>query len=196
MPNHGRAVSILTARMSTHVTPSTGALARRAPRRTVIKPTRGWGALRLGELWSYRDVIGFLVWRALKVRYRQTLFGVAWVLLQPLALMVVFSLFLGQFLKVNTGDIPYPVFVFAALVPWTLFAQSLAASSMSLVANAGLLGKIYFPRLLLPVSAVGSFLLDFHISSVLLLGMVLVYGLSLSPAILLIPLLGVLVVLA
>src|SRR3954452_19081920 len=196
MPNHGRAVSILTARMSTHVTPSTGALARRAPRRTVIKPTRGWGALRLGELWSYRDVIGFLVWRDLKGRYRQTLFGVAWVLLQPLALMAVFSLFLGQFLKVNTGDIPYPVFVFAALVPWTLFAQSLAASSMSLVANAGLLGKIYFPRLLLPVSAVGSFLLDCLISSFLLIGMVLIYGLTPSPAALLIPLLAVLVVLA
>src|SRR3954447_13989152 len=181
--------------MSTQLT-SSGTFARRGARRTVIKPSRGWAGLRLGELWRYRELIGFLVWRDLKVRYRQTLFGVAWVLLQPLALMVVFSLFLGEFLKVSTGDIPYPVFVFAALVPWTLFAQSLAASSMSLVANSGLLGKIYFPRLLLPVSAVGSFLLDFHISSVLLLGMVLVYGLSLSPAILLIPLLGVLVVLA
>src|SRR3954464_7413863 len=181
--------------MSTQLT-SSGTFARRGARRTVIKPSRGWAGLRLGELWRYRELIGFLVWRDLKVRYRQTLFGVAWVLLQPLALMAVFSLFLGQFLKVNTGDIPYPVFVFAALVPWTLFAQSLAASSMSLVANAGLLGKIYFPRLLLPVSAVGSFLLDCLISSFLLIGMVLIYGLTPSPAALLIPLLAVLVVLA
>jgi lipopolysaccharide transport system permease protein len=180
--------------MSTHVTSSTGSLASRGARRTVIKPTRGWGSLRLGELWSYRELIGFLIWRDLKVRYRQTLFGVAWVLLQPLALMVVFSLFLGVFLDVKTGDIPYPVFVFSALVPWTLFAQSLTASSTSLVANAGLLGKIYFPRLLLPVSAVGSYLLDFLISSGLLVGMILLYGLSLSPAIVLAPLIALLAV--
>jgi lipopolysaccharide transport system permease protein len=181
--------------MSTQLT-SSGAFARRGARRTVIKPSRGWAGLRLAELWRYRELIGFLVWRDLKVRYRQTLFGVAWVLLQPLALMAVFSLFLGEFLKVSTGDIPYPVFVFAALVPWTLFAQSLGTSAMSLVANAGLLGKIYFPRLLLPVSAVGSFLLDFMISSALLIVMILLYGLSLSPGMLLIPLLGALVVFA
>jgi lipopolysaccharide transport system permease protein len=181
--------------MSTQVS-SRSAFARRAPRRTVIQPSRGWAGLRLGELWSYRELIGFLVWRDLKVRYRQTVFGLAWVLLQPLALMAVFSLFLGEFLKINTGDIPYPVFVFSALVPWTLFAMSLMASSASLVANSGLLGKIYFPRLVLPVAAVGSYLLDFLISSVLLVGLMLVYGLTPSPAVLLIPFLGVLVVLA
>src|SRR3954447_14337771 len=123
--------------MSTQLT-SSGTFARRGARRTLIKPSRGWSGLRVAELWRYRDLIGFLVWRDLKVRYRQTLFGVAWVLLQPLALMVVFSLFLGQFLKVDTGSTPYPVFVFSALVPWTLFSQSLMASSSSLVANAGL----------------------------------------------------------
>jgi lipopolysaccharide transport system permease protein len=181
--------------MSTQVTPS-GAFARRGPRRTVIKPSKGWAGLRLSELWSYRELIGFLVWRDLKVRYRQTLFGVAWVLLQPLALMVVFSLFLGEFLKVNTGSTPYPVFVFAALVPWTLFSQSLMASSSSLVANSGLLGKIYFPRLLLPVSSVGSYLLDFLISSTLLIGLMLVYGVTPSPRIVLIPFLAVLVIVA
>jgi lipopolysaccharide transport system permease protein len=173
---------------------SRNAFARRAPRRTVIKPAHGWAGLRLPELWSYRELIGFLVWRDLKVRYRQTVFGVAWVLLQPLALMAVFALFLGEFLHVKTGDVPYPVFVFAGLVPWTLFAQSLMASSASLVANAGLLGKIYFPRLVLPVSAVGSYALDFLISSILLVGLMLVYGVALSPALLIIPLLGVLVV--
>jgi lipopolysaccharide transport system permease protein len=181
--------------MSTQLT-SSGAFARRGPRRTVIKPSRGWAGLHLAELWRYRELIGFLVWRDLKVRYRQTLFGVAWVLLQPLALMAVFSLFLGEFLKVNTGDIPYPVFVFAALVPWTLFSQSLTSSSLSLVANAGLLGKIYFPRLLLPVSAVGSYMIDFLISSLLLVGMILIYGLTPSPAILIIPFLALLVVFA
>src|SRR3954468_9501427 len=177
--------------MSTQLT-SSGAFARRGARRTVIKPSRGWAGLRLNELWRYRELIGFLVWRDLKVRYRQTLLGVAWFLLQPLALMVVFSLFLGEFLKVSTGDIPYPVFVFAALVPWTLFAQSLTSSSLSLVANSGLLGKIYFPRLLLPVSAVGSYMIDFLISSLLLVGMVLVYGLTPSPTIVIIPFLALL----
>src|SRR3954453_21885243 len=163
--------------MRTQLT-SSGAFARRGARRTVIKPSRGWAGLRLNELWSYRELIGFLVWRDLKVRYRQTLFGVAWVLLHPLALVVLFSLSLGVFLKVDTGDVPYPVFVFSALVPWTLFSQALTASSSSLVANAGLLGKIYFPRLLLPVAAVGSYLLDFLIASVLLLGMILLFGLT------------------
>src|SRR3954469_20821951 len=153
--------------MSTQLT-SSGAFARRGARRTVIKPSRGWAGLRLNELWRYRELIGFLVWRDLKVRYRQTLFGVVWVVLQPLALMTVFSLFLGEFLKVDTGDIPYPVFAFSALVPWTLFAQSMTASAQSLVANSGLLGKIYFPRLLLPVAAVGSYLIDFAISCTLL----------------------------
>jgi lipopolysaccharide transport system permease protein len=181
--------------MSTELS-SRSAFARRAPRRTVIRPSQGWAGLRLPELWSYRELIGFLVWRDLKVRYRQTAFGVVWVLLQPLALMAVFSLFLGEFLHVKTGDVPYPVFVFSALVPWTLFAQSLMASSASLVGNSGLLGKIYFPRLVLPVSAVGSYLLDFLISSVLLVGLMLVYGLTPSPALLIIPFLGILVVLA
>jgi lipopolysaccharide transport system permease protein len=170
-------------------------LPSRGPTKTVIRPTQGWASLRLGELWRYRELIGFLVWRDLKVRYRQTLFGVVWVVLQPLALMAVFSLFLGEFLKVDTGDVPYPVFAFSALVPWTLFAQSMTASSQSLVTNAGLLGKIYFPRLLLPVAAVGSFLMDFVISCSLLIVFILLYGLSLSWGILLIPLLALLVVL-
>jgi lipopolysaccharide transport system permease protein len=164
------------------------------PTKTIIRASEGW-SLRLGELWRYRELIGFLVWRDLKVRYRQTLFGVVWVVLQPLALMAVFSLFLGEFLKVNTGDIPYPVFAFSALVPWTLFAQSLTSSSQSLVANAGLLGKIYFPRLLLPVAAVGSYLVDFVISCSLLVVFMLLYGLTPSWTIVLVPLIAVLVVL-
>jgi homopolymeric O-antigen transport system permease protein len=182
--------------MSTQATPSDAAFAQRAATRTVIRPSRGWSSLRIGELWRYRELIGFLIWRDLKVRYRQTFFGVLWVVMQPLALMAVFSLFMGQFLNVNTGDIPYPVFAFSALVPWTLFSQATTASSQSLVANAGLLGKIYFPRLLLPVAAIGSYVVDFTISSVLLIVFVLLYGLTLSWTIVLLPLLAVLVIFA
>jgi lipopolysaccharide transport system permease protein len=161
----------------------------------VIRPTRGWGSLALRDVWRYRELIYFLIWRDLKVRYRQTAFGVAWVVLQPLALMAVFSLFLGEFLKVDTGSTPYPVFVFTALVPWTLFSQSLTASAQSLVANANLLGKIYFPRIILPLSAVGSYLLDFAISTVLLFGLMAIYGVSLHATVVLLPFLAVLVVL-
>jgi lipopolysaccharide transport system permease protein len=161
----------------------------------VIRPTRGWGSLALHDVWRYRELIYFLIWRDLKVRYRQTAFGVAWVVLQPLALMAVFSLFLGEFLKVDTGSTPYPVFVFTALVPWTLFSQSLTASAQSLVANANLLGKIYFPRIILPLSAVGSYLLDFAISTVLLFGLMAIYGVPLHATVVLLPFLAVLVVL-
>ncbi|HEX7300695.1 MAG TPA: ABC transporter permease [Solirubrobacteraceae bacterium] len=160
----------------------------------VIRPTRGGGSLAVHDVWRYRELLYFLIWRDLKVRYRQTAFGVAWVVLQPLALMLVFSLFLGQLLKVNTGSTPYPVFVFTALVPWTLFAQSLTASSQSLLINANLLGKIYFPRIILPISAVGSYLLDFGISTILLLGLMAVYGVTLHLGVLLLPLFAVLVV--
>jgi lipopolysaccharide transport system permease protein len=161
----------------------------------VIRATRGWGSLALRDVWRYRELLYFLVWRDLKVRYRQTAFGVVWVVLQPLALMAVFSLFLGELLKVDTGSTPYPVFVFTALVPWTLFSQSLTASAQSLVANANLLGKIYFPRIILPLSAVGSYLLDFSISTVLLLGLMAIYGVGLHWGVVLLPLLAVLVIL-
>jgi lipopolysaccharide transport system permease protein len=161
----------------------------------VIRPTRGWGSLALRDVWRYRELIYFLVWRDLKVRYRQTAFGVAWVVLQPLALMAVFSLFLGELLKVDTGATPYPVFVFTALVPWTLFSQSLTSSAQSLVANANLLGKIYFPRIILPLSAVGSYLLDFAISTLLLFGLMAIYGVSLHVGVVLLPFLAALVVL-
>lgn len=160
----------------------------------VIRPSRGWGSLALRDVWRYRELIYFLVWRDLKVRYRQTAFGVAWVVMQPLALMAVFSLFLGELLKVDTGSTPYPVFVFTALVPWTLFSQSLTSSAQSLVANANLLGKIYFPRIILPLSAVGSYLLDFSISTALLFGLMAVYGVGLQWTVVLLPFLAVLVV--
>jgi lipopolysaccharide transport system permease protein len=131
-------------------------------------------ALNLRELWAYRELAYFFVWRDLKVRYKQTVFGVLWAIIQPFMLMVVFSLFLGQISGIAPAGVPYPLFVFAALVPWTLFSTSLIGSSDSLVAASNLIQKVYFPRLLLPVSAIGARLLDFAIAMAVL-GLLLLY---------------------
>jgi homopolymeric O-antigen transport system permease protein len=156
-------------------------------RRTVIKPTSGWAALRVREIWSFRELLYFLIWRDLKVRYRQTAFGVAWVLLQPLVLMVVIALFFGVVVDVPSEGKPYPVFVFTALLPWTLFSQSFMASSTSLLVNSNLISKIYFPRLLLPLAAAGSFLIDFLVGMVLLVVMMFIYGAEPTLAVVLLP---------
>lgn len=139
-----------------------------------IRPHDGWVGLNAGELWSYRDLLYFFVWRDLKVRYKQTAFGALWAVIQPFMLMVVFTLFLGRISGIAPPGIPYPLFAFAGLVPWTLFAQSLIGSSNSLVDSASLLQKVYFPRLLLPAAAIGSYLLDFAISMAVL-GLLMVY---------------------
>jgi lipopolysaccharide transport system permease protein len=131
-------------------------------------------ALNLRELWAYRELAYFFVWRDLKVRYKQTVFGVLWAIIQPFMLMVVFSLFLGQISGIAPAGVPYPLFVFAALVPWTLFSTSLIGSSDSLVAASNLIQKVYFPRLLLPVSAIGARLLDFAIAMAVL-GLLMLY---------------------
>jgi len=144
---------------------------------TVIRARRGWDGLGIPELLRYHELLYFLVWRDLKVRYKQTLFGALWAVIQPLLLMVVFSLFLGRISGIGPAGIPYPVFVFAALVPWTLFAQSLVGSSNSLVEAANLIQKVYFPRLLLPLSAVGSYLLDFALAMLVLALIMLYFGL-------------------
>jgi lipopolysaccharide transport system permease protein len=143
---------------------------------TVIKPSRGWARLRLGEFWAYRELLYFLVWRDVKVRYKQTAFGVAWAVLQPLLLMTVFAVFLGKLARVPSDGVSYPVFVYAGLVPWTLFAQSLGGASESLVQNANLVAKVYFPRLVVPVAAGISFVIDFAISFALLLGLMVITG--------------------
>jgi lipopolysaccharide transport system permease protein len=134
------------------------------PRTIVIAPSRGWRRLDLGELWRYRELLYFFVWRDLKVRYKQTAFGALWAIIQPLLLMVVFSLFLGRISGIAPEGAPYPLFAFAALVPWTLFAQSVVGSSASLVEATNLLQKVYFPRLLLPAAATGSYLVDLAIA--------------------------------
>jgi lipopolysaccharide transport system permease protein len=147
-----------------------------ASRPIVITAGRGWRRLDLRELWDYRELLFFFVWRDLKVRYKQTAFGALWAVIQPFLLMVVFSLFLGRIGGIAPAGIPYPLFAFSGLVPWTLFAQSLSGSSNSLVEAANLLQKVYFPRLLLPAAATGSYLVDFAIAMVVLAGLMLYFG--------------------
>jgi lipopolysaccharide transport system permease protein len=142
----------------------------------LIKPTKGWASLQLKDLWEYRELLYFLVWRDIKVRYKQTVLGAAWAIIQPFSTMVVFSLFFGKLAKMPTDGLPYPLFSFAALVPWTLFSNSLTQSSNSLVGSAHLITKVYFPRMVIPIASVFSGTLDFFISFVVLLGMMAVYG--------------------
>jgi lipopolysaccharide transport system permease protein len=143
---------------------------------TMITPSRGWVALRLGDVWAYRELLYFLVWRDIKVRYKQTILGAAWAVLQPFTTMVVFSLFFGRLAQIPSDGVPYPLFSLAALVPWTLFAYGLTQSSSSLVDGANLLTKVYFPRLIIPLAAVLSGVVDFGLALLVLLGMMLTYG--------------------
>jgi lipopolysaccharide transport system permease protein len=143
-----------------------------------IAPARGWVSLKLRELWEYRELLYFLIWRDIKVRYKQTALGASWAIIQPFCTMLVFSLFFGHLGKIPSDNIPYPIFSFAALVPWTFFANGLGQSSNSLVGNANLITKIYFPRLIVPLAAVFSGIVDFLLAFVVLLGMLFYYGLA------------------
>ena len=131
---------------------------------TVIKASKGWVPIRLRDLWEYRELLYFLTWRDIKVRYKQTALGALWAIIQPFFTMVVFSLFFGRLAKVPSDGIPYPIFAFAALVPWTFFANGLSQSSNSLVGSTDLITKVYFPRLIIPVSSVLSGFIDFAIA--------------------------------
>src|SRR5437899_7624205 len=142
-----------------------------------IEPSRGWVSLRLGALWEYRELLYFLTWRDIKVRYKQTVLGGAWAIIQPFFTMIVFSLFFGRLAKVPSDGVPYPIFSFAALVPWTFFANGLSESSNSLVGSANLITKVYFPRLTIPLASVFSGIVDFVLAFIVLLGMMLYYGL-------------------
>ena len=143
---------------------------------TTIQPSRGWVRLGLKELWDYRELLYFLTWRDVKVRYKQTALGVAWAVIQPVFAMVVFSLFFGRLAKIPSDGIPYPLFTYCALLPWQLFAYALTESSNSLVVNERLITKIYFPRLVIPISTVFAGLLDFAVGFCVLLVMLLFYG--------------------
>jgi lipopolysaccharide transport system permease protein len=148
-----------------------------------IAPLRGWSSLRLRELWAYRELLYFFVWRDVKVRYKQTALGAAWAILQPFLTMVVFSVFFGRLAKMPSDGLPYPIFAFAALVPWTFFSHGLSQASNSLVGGANLIKKVYFPRLVMPIAAVLSGLVDFLIAFGVLVGMMLFYGITPTPKI-------------
>lgn len=145
---------------------------------TVIKPSRGWVSLRLDKLWEYRELLYFLAWRDIKVRYKQTVLGASWAIIQPLFTMVIFSLFFGRLAKVPSDDLPYPIFSYTALVPWTFFANALTQSSNSLVNNADMIKKIYFPRLTMPIATMLAGIVDFVLAFIVLLGMMLLYGVA------------------
>jgi lipopolysaccharide transport system permease protein len=143
-----------------------------------IEPSKGWVSLRLRELWEYRELLYFLIWRDIKVRYKQTVLGGTWAIIQPFFTMVVFSLFFGELAKVPSDGIPYPIFSFTALVPWAFFANGLNQASNSLVSDSNLIKKVYFPRLAMPIASVLGGIIDFALAFMMLVGMMLYYGIT------------------
>ena len=154
---------------------------------TYLRPAKGLAALNLKDLWDYRELIYFLTWRDLKVRYKQTVLGFAWVMIQPIINMVVFTILFGTLLQVPTDGIPYPIFTFAALLPWLYFAGSLIRSSTTLVGSASLISKVYFPRMVIPIAGVLSGLVDFLVSLIVLIVMMLVFQIIPTINLLLLP---------
>ena len=159
-----------------------------------IEPPRGLLELRLAEVWAYRELLYFFVWRDVKVRYKQTVIGIAWVVLQPLMTMGVFTLFFGRLAKLPSDGLPYPVFYFAALVPWTYFSTALQSCTNVVVENQRVITKVYFPRLILPFSSVVAGLVDFSIGFVVLLVVATIYGIKPTLAALWLPVLLLLAV--
>ena len=162
----------------------------------VLRPSSGWAALRLGDVWRYRELLFFLTLRDVKVRYKQTLLGIGWVVIQPIVAMVVFSAIFGQFAHLPSQGIPYPIFTFSGLLPWLLFAGSVNRAGNSLVQNSNLLTKVYFPRLLLPMAATLANLVDFAVSLVVLLGLMIFYRITPGWQLLALPAVTVLALLA
>ena len=153
----------------------------------VIQPAHGWISLRLRELWEYRELLYFLTWRDIKVRYKQTLVGASWAIIQPFFTMVVFTLFFGRLAKIPSEGVPYPIFSYTALLPWTFFAQAMNQSANSLVGSANLLTKVYFPRLGIPLSASLVPLVDFAIAFTVLIGMMFFYQIYPTTAVVWLP---------
>jgi lipopolysaccharide transport system permease protein len=153
----------------------------------VIEPSEGLAGLKLGSLWEYRELIYFLVWKDIKVRYKQTLLGILWIVLQPVVTVAIFSVVFGYLLSVPTGDVPYPIFVYSGLLPWTYFATALTRSSGSVVGSSHLITKVYFPRLAIPMSSVLSSLVDFAIAFCVLLVLMLIYQVKPTVNIVLLP---------
>jgi lipopolysaccharide transport system permease protein len=153
-----------------------------------IEPSNGWVSLQLHELWAYRELLYFLIWRDVKVRYKQTVLGAAWAIIQPFCTMVVFSLLFGRLANIPSDGVPYPVFSYTALVPWTFFANGLSKASTSLVLNANLIKKVYFPRLAVPIASVLAGIVDFILAFAVLVGMLLYYGMMPTVNVLWLPL--------
>jgi lipopolysaccharide transport system permease protein len=166
-------------------------LAGSDPPVVIIEPARGWATLGLRELWAYRELLYFLVWRDVKVRYKQTALGASWAIIQPLFTMVVFSLFFGRLASMPSDGVPYPLFSFTALVPWTFFANGLTQSANSVVVSQSLVTKVYFPRLAIPIATVLSGIVDLAIAFAMLAGMLAYYGVGIGPRVLwIVPLVG------
>ncbi len=154
-----------------------------------IEPSRGWEALDLRGVWEYRELVWFLIWRDIKVRYKQASLGIAWAVIQPVMTMLVFTLIFGRLAQLPSDGLPYPVFTFTALLPWQLFSGALTGSANSVVNSASLISKVYFPRLVIPIASVMATLVDFSISFGVLLGLMAWYGISLRLAVVVLPLL-------
>ena len=159
------------------------------PPTRIIRPSSGWRGLDLASVWKHRDLVFFLAWRDIRLRYRQTLLGVAWAVVQPVTTMIVFSVFFGQLAKMPSDGLPYPLFSLCALLPWQLFAYALTESSNSLVNNKHIITKVYFPRLIVPLASVVAGLMDFAVAFVLLLIMMAYYGVWPGIEVLILPLL-------
>ncbi len=166
------------------------------PPLTIIEARSGWQPIDFAELWHYRELLYFLAWRDVKVRYKQTALGVAWAILQPTLMMVVFTLVLGRFAGAATGDIPYPLYVYAGLLPWNFFSTAITSASQSVVSAERLITKVYFPRLAMPLAAIGAALLDFAMSSIVLVAMMIFYSFEPNWSMLLAPALVALLALA
>jgi lipopolysaccharide transport system permease protein len=167
----GGAAPAATKRMSAEAAP--------LPLR-IIEPRSGWDAVEWREFWEYRELLGFLIWRDVKVRYKQTVLGAAWAVLQPLATMAVFTVLFGRWAKMPSDGVPYPVFAFAALVPWTFFSNAVSGAANSLVGNTHLVSKVYFPRLLITASSIAASLLDMAVALAAMVVLLAVYGIGLT----------------
>ena len=161
----------------------------------VIQPGRGFGGAWLRELWAYRELLFFLAWRDVKVRYKQTALGVLWVVMQPLLMTLIFTVFLGVLARVPSDGFPYPLMVFAALLPWTFFSNAINQSAASIVGNTSLITKVYFPRLIVPAASIGGRLIDFAVAFVILFGLMAFYGVFPTWRIVMVPILVVLIAL-
>jgi lipopolysaccharide transport system permease protein len=153
-----------------------------------IEPPTGWRLPSISELWAYRELFAFLIWRDVKIRYKQTVLGAAWAILQPAMMMVVFTILFGRFAKISTGSTPGPLFYLSGLLPWTFFATTLSSASNSVLGSERLITKVYFPRLIVPFSTVGAATVDFLVACVLLIGFLLVYSIPITAQLLLAPL--------